>query len=50
MCIDILEVSPCAGSRAGGTKVSVTLNMPLTEDSLDTLVVRVGGECDVCCV
>ena len=22
----------------------------LTEDSLDTLVVRVGGECDVCCV
>ncbi len=40
---DILDVSPRGGSRAGGTRISVTLNMPLREDDLETLVVNVGG-------
>ncbi len=44
LLVDILDVSPRGGSKAGGTKISVTLNMPLSDDDLDMLVVNVGGE------
>ncbi len=44
LLVDIMDVSPRGGSKAGGTKISVTLNMPLSDDDLDMLVVNVGGE------
>ena len=42
-CTDILDVFPRNGSTEGGTQISITLNVPIFNNS-DNVKVLVGGE------
>ena len=43
MITDILDVSPNNGSTEGGTNISITVNAPLANYSMEDMKVLVGG-------
>ena len=55
MMTDILDVSPNNGSTEGGTNISITVNAPLANYSMEDIKVLVGGTftitipCIQCC-
>ena len=46
-CTDILDVFPRNGSTEGGTQISITLNVPIFNNT-DNIKVLVGGESISC--